>query len=148
MPREQRLKTVALKRGRRATDGQIVYLPASRTVMGMGDYVYVDRGELHGLEVGSELEIFDGGRNVADPVRRSTVHTPDEVGAVGSFFAASRKGHHKVVTVGADRRDLLLPITQRIVAIDLDVIVGATHNGGECALVDTVVLGALRTPTR
>ena len=79
MPREQSLKTVALKRGRRATDGQIVYLPASRTVMGMGDYVYVDRGELHGLEVGSELEIFDGGMNVADPVRRSTVHTPDEV---------------------------------------------------------------------
>ena len=79
MPRLERRATVAIKRGRKATDGHIVYLPAYRTVMGTADYVYVDRGRLHGLEFGSELEIFDSGVNVADRVRRSMVHTPDEV---------------------------------------------------------------------
>ena len=47
--------------------------------MGMGDYVYVDRGERHGLEIGSELEVFESGFNVMERVRRTTVHTPDEV---------------------------------------------------------------------
>jgi hypothetical protein len=78
-PRGLQSTTIPIRRSNQKTLGQIVYMPMGRSVMAMGDYVYLDRGELHGLEVGSELEIFDSGFNALDHVRSSTVHTPDEV---------------------------------------------------------------------
>jgi hypothetical protein len=64
-----------------ATEGQIVFLPGRKTVMGDGDYVYLNRGELDGLEVGSELEVTDRGRIENDVPRDVDVQTPDHKAA-------------------------------------------------------------------
>jgi hypothetical protein len=45
--------------------------------MADGGYVYLNRGELDGLEVGSELEVFDRGGIRNDVSRGVDVQTPD-----------------------------------------------------------------------
>jgi hypothetical protein len=68
---------VTVMRTPEANDGQIVFLPTSKTVMADGDYVYLNRGELDGLEVGSELEVTDLGGIYNDVPRDVDVQTPD-----------------------------------------------------------------------
>jgi hypothetical protein len=60
-----------------AAEGQIVYLPSFKTVVADGGYVYLNRGELDGLEVGSELEVFERGEIHNDVPRDVDVQTPD-----------------------------------------------------------------------
>jgi hypothetical protein len=60
-----------------AAEGQIVYLPSLKTVVADGGYVYLNRGELDGLEVGSELEVFERGKIHNDVPRDVDVQTPD-----------------------------------------------------------------------
>jgi LysM domain len=62
-----------------AIEGRIVFLPSQRTLMADGGYVYLDRGEFHGVEMGSELEVFDPGSIVGEPERGVDVRTPDHV---------------------------------------------------------------------
>jgi hypothetical protein len=61
--------------------GRIVFMPDSRTSMGSGDYVYLNRGALHGFEVGSEVEVFTPGRLKKDTASGDKVMTPDRVDA-------------------------------------------------------------------
>ena len=60
-----------------AIEGQIVFLPSERTQMGDGGYVYLNRGEFHGVEIGTELEVYDAGVIVNEASRRVDVRTPD-----------------------------------------------------------------------
>jgi hypothetical protein len=60
-----------------AIEGQIVFLPSERTQMGDGGYVYLNRGEFHGVEIGTELEVYDAGKIVNEASRRVDVRTPD-----------------------------------------------------------------------
>ena len=46
--------------------------------MADGGYVYLNRGEFHGVEVGSELEVFDEGSIMNERERRIDVRTPDK----------------------------------------------------------------------
>lgn len=68
---------VTVTRTPEANEGQIVFLPSSKTVTADGDYVYLNRGELDGLEVGSELEVTDLGGIYNDVPRDVDVQTPD-----------------------------------------------------------------------
>lgn len=77
MPRVEVPRRVSVLRTPEATEGQIVYLPGRKTVMADGGYVYLNRGELDGLEVGSELEVFDRGGILNDVPRDVDVQTPD-----------------------------------------------------------------------
>lgn len=45
--------------------------------MADGGYVYLNRGEFHGMEVGSELEVFQSGAIWNEHERRVDVRTPD-----------------------------------------------------------------------
>lgn len=103
-PRDARPPSVAIKRTRAGAAGHIVYMPASRTVMGMGDYLYLNRGEIDGLEIGSELEVFERGFTAADRVRGSTVHTRDEV--VATLVVVSLEPRTAVAFVTHTRREL------------------------------------------
>lgn len=60
-------------------EGKVIFLPSDQTMMADGGYVYIDRGEFHGVEVGSELEAFDSGVIVNDWPRDADVRTPDNV---------------------------------------------------------------------
>jgi hypothetical protein len=60
-------------------DGRISFFPSSRVVMGTIDYVYLNRGELDGLEIGSPLEVYRTGWMADEPARRTRVEVPDRV---------------------------------------------------------------------
>jgi hypothetical protein len=60
-------------------DGQIAFLPQSRTVMGSQDYVYLNRGTLDGLEVGSPLIVYRPGYETHEELRGSDVRIDDRV---------------------------------------------------------------------
>lgn len=76
--RENLPRRVTVRTTPDAIEGHVVFLPYSRTVMADGGYVYLNRGEFHGVEVGSELEVFDGGSVVNERARRVDVRTPDQ----------------------------------------------------------------------
>jgi hypothetical protein len=47
--------------------------------MGQVDFVYLNRGSLDGLEVGSPLEVYRGGELVNEEVRGEEVRVPERV---------------------------------------------------------------------
>jgi len=77
IPRDPPPTSVELRTTPDVIEGMVVFLPSERTLMGDGGYVYLNRGEFHGVEVGSELEVFDPGAIVGEPTRRVDVRTPD-----------------------------------------------------------------------
>lgn len=81
IPRLTEPSEVALKTSPDGIDGQIVFLPDSRTTMGGGDHVYLNRGTLHGFEVGSEVEVYKPGRLTEDRATGNKVMTPDRIDA-------------------------------------------------------------------
>jgi hypothetical protein len=77
MVREQLSRRVTVLTTPDAIEGQIVFLPSSLMLMADGGYVYLNRGEFHGVEVGSELEVFEPGEIYNDRARRVDVRSPD-----------------------------------------------------------------------
>ena len=77
LARSEVSRHVTVTRTPEANEGNIVFLPSSKTVTADGDYVYLNRGELDGLEVGSELEVMDRGGIYNDVPRDVDVQTPD-----------------------------------------------------------------------
>lgn len=85
-------------------EGRVVFLPHERTLMDDGGHVYLNRGEFHGVEVGSELEIFEEGKIVTDRPRREDVRTPDHV--VGKVVVISVQPDSSVAFVLWTKREL------------------------------------------
>jgi hypothetical protein len=77
MPREILSRHVTVRSTPDVIEGKVVFLPSDGTVTGDGGYVYLNRGEFHGVEIGSELEVFDPGMIVNEQLRRVDVRTPD-----------------------------------------------------------------------
>ncbi len=89
-----------------AIEGKIVFLPAERAVMADGGYVYLNRGEFHGVEVGSELEVFDSGTIVNDRSRRVDVRTPDH--RVARLVVVTVTAESSVAFVLTSSRELMV----------------------------------------
>jgi hypothetical protein len=87
-----------------AIEGIVMFLPFERTMMGDGGYLYINRGEFHGLETGSELEVYDSGSIVVDQVRRVEVRTPDHV--VAQLIVVSLQPDSAVAFVLSANREL------------------------------------------
>ena len=81
IPRIAPRPLVEFRGGPAGVEGEIVFMPSDRTHMGSNDHVYLNRGERHGLEVGSEIEVFTAGRRSRDRAKGETVMTPDRVDA-------------------------------------------------------------------
>jgi hypothetical protein len=79
IPRTPVSRRVTVKSTPDMVAGEVVFLPSDLTLVGDGGYVYLNRGELHGVEVGSELEIFDSGRVIRERERHVDVRTPDQL---------------------------------------------------------------------
>ena len=79
IPRDPVQLEVPLKATPDGIGGRIVYMPEDRTRMADGDYVYVNRGSLHGFEIGSEVEVYSAGRLRRETVSGGEVMTPDHV---------------------------------------------------------------------
>ena len=92
-------------------EGKIVFLPGERTVMADGDYVYLNRGEFHGVEVGSALEVFESGEILNDRSRRVDVRTPDH--RVARLIVVSVTADTSVAFVLTSSRELAVGDTVR-----------------------------------
>jgi nucleoid-associated protein YgaU len=79
MPREKPILDVEVMASPKNIDGRISFFPASRVLMATADYVYLNRGELDGLEVGSPLEVYRAGWEAPEPARDTRVDVPDRV---------------------------------------------------------------------
>ena len=79
IPREPPLLDVEVGSSPDGVDGRISFFPASRVLMGTIDYVYLNRGELDGLQVGSPLEVYRAGWLADEPARDTRVNVPDRV---------------------------------------------------------------------
>jgi hypothetical protein len=95
---------VAIKVAEAGIEGAIAFLPASRSEMGSPDYVYLDVGKVHGLEVGSDLEVYDWGPRVHEPVNNRPVKTPDLV--VADLVVVRVEEESSVAYVVGTRREL------------------------------------------
>ena len=104
MPREKLSRHVTARPAPDAIEGKIVFLPGERTVMADGGYVYLNRGEFHGIEVGSELEVFEAGGILNDKTRRVGVRTPDET--IARLVVVSVKAETSVAFVLTSSREL------------------------------------------
>jgi hypothetical protein len=103
-----------------AIEGKVVFMPSGRAVMAGGGYVYLNRGEFHGVEIGSELEVFDAGGIVNDRPRRVDVRTPDHpvaklvvVSVMPETSVAFVLSSSRELEVGDDVRPRLSRLAQR-----------------------------------
>lgn len=106
VPREKLSRHVTVRTTPDAIEGQIVFLPSDRTVMADGGYVYLNRGEFHGVEVGSELEVFDPGSVMNERERRVEVRTPDT--PVATLVVVSVEADSSVAFVLNAQRELAI----------------------------------------
>ncbi len=119
MMREQLPRRVSLRSTPDAIDGHVVFLPSDRTLAADGEYVYLNRGEFHGLEIGTELEVFDEGDIVNERERRIDVRTPDT--PVATLVVVTVDAESAVAFVlSADREiavgDAVRPVVDRSLA--------------------------------
>jgi hypothetical protein len=78
MPREPLPPEIEVK-ATPSVDGKITFFANRRVEMGMQDFVYLNRGTLDGLEVGSPLEVYRAGHQATEPTRDEKVAVPDRV---------------------------------------------------------------------
>jgi hypothetical protein len=58
-------------------EGKLSFFPKGRTHMGSDDFVYLNRGEMDGLQVGSPLTVYRPGWNGPERARNERVRIPD-----------------------------------------------------------------------
>ncbi len=79
IPREPLPPEIAVQPTPEGVEGKITFFPGRRVLMGFGDFVYLNRGELDGLEVGSPLEVYRPGYPARERSRDELVEVPDLV---------------------------------------------------------------------
>ncbi len=79
LPRPPVILDIPVKISPDGIEGNIVFMPDFRTTGGDGDYLYLNRGSLHGFEVGSEVEVYEPGYLVKERVSGQRVMTPDRI---------------------------------------------------------------------
>jgi hypothetical protein len=78
-PREPLPQDIAILPSPADVEGKITFFPQKRVVIGWNDFVYLNRGSVDGLEVGSPLEVYRTGYTTEDQARDEDVHVPDRV---------------------------------------------------------------------
>jgi quercetin dioxygenase-like cupin family protein len=82
--------------------GEIIAQMQYRQYTGEGDLVIIDRGTQHGVNSGSELEVYRAGKEVSDPVTLSRVLVPDDV--IGRMFVLRASDRTSVALVQSANR--------------------------------------------
>jgi hypothetical protein len=79
VPRDPLPEEIPLQVSPDGVEGKISYFPNGRELMAFADFVYLNRGTLDGVEVGSPLEVYRPGRTAEEPARHDVVDIPDRV---------------------------------------------------------------------
>ncbi|MBW2724763.1 MAG: LysM peptidoglycan-binding domain-containing protein [Deltaproteobacteria bacterium] len=106
MPRYRPPTAIKVKYPQENMEGEIAFLPASRTLMGTTDYVFVDVGATQGVEIGTDLEVFDPGRPELDNTRDEMVLTPDRV--IADLIVVTVQEESSVAYIAHTRRELAI----------------------------------------
>jgi hypothetical protein len=79
MPRTTPPEEIAVQASPGDVDGKISFFANKRTVMATSDFVYLNRGALDGLEVGSPLEVYRESFLADEVTRHERVRVPERV---------------------------------------------------------------------
>ena len=78
-PREALPEEIEVRHGPEGVEGKITFFPGRRVLLGFSDFVYLNRGTLDGVEVGSPLEVYREGHGARESARDELVEVPDRV---------------------------------------------------------------------
>ena len=106
MPRRKPVGEIAIRGKASDVEGQISFLPESRTAMGTLDYVYLNRGTVAGLGVGSALEVYRKGFAAHDAVLDTRVRVSDRV--VAALLVVRAEAETSVALVRRTDEELAL----------------------------------------
>lgn len=106
MPREPLPPEIEVKPTPEGVDGKITFFPGRRVVIGFQDFVYLNRGKLDGLEVGSPLEVYRAGYPANETTRDEKVAVPDRVIAKMLVVRAEEQTAVAMVTSTATELEL------------------------------------------
>jgi hypothetical protein len=98
LPREPLPAEIAILPSPDGIEGKISFFPRDRVLMGFNDFVYLNRGTLDGLDVGSPLDVYRPGYPADEVVRREKVDVPDRVVAQILVVRANTEASVAVVT--------------------------------------------------
>jgi hypothetical protein len=98
IPREPLPQEISLLPSPEGVEGKISFFPQRRVLMGHNDFVYLNRGSLDGLEVGSPLEVYRLGYGAEEVTRHEDVAVPDRVVAKLVVVRSSTEASVAVVT--------------------------------------------------
>ncbi len=79
MPREEPQLEIPVLSSPQGLEAKVSFFAKSRTMMAMSDFVYLNRGTLDGVEVGSPLEVYRPAYVAAETARDTRVEVPDRV---------------------------------------------------------------------
>ena len=106
MPREPLPEEIAILGSPGDVDGRISFFANKRTVMGTADFVYLNRGALQGLEVGSPLEVYRQSFLANEVTRDERVRVPERV--VAQLFVVKADPNTAVAYVAHTNTELAL----------------------------------------
>ncbi len=106
MPREPLPEEIAILGSPGDVDGRISFFAHRRTVMGTADFVYLNRGALQGLEVGSPLEVYRQSFLAKEETRNERVRVPERV--VAQLLVVKTDPNTAVAYVAATNTELAL----------------------------------------
>ena len=98
VPRVERSREVPVHAGATAVDGQIAMNPRERALSAHFDFVYLNRGTDHGIEVGNPLEVYEPGAVSVDDETRVKHRLPDDVVANMLVISADPNASVALVT--------------------------------------------------
>jgi hypothetical protein len=106
LPREPLPQQIEVKPTPEGVDGKITFFPGRRVLMGMQDFVYLNRGTLDGLEVGSPLEVYRAGYAARETTRDENVAVPPRV--IAKLLVVRAEEQTAVAIVTTTQTELVL----------------------------------------
>ena len=105
IPRERLPHTIALQASPDVS-GKISFFPQKRVVIGYNDFVFLNRGSVDGLEVGSPLDVYRAGYTAEETARGDLVLVPDYV--IGRLLVVRAEAESAVALVMGAKTELAL----------------------------------------
>lgn len=106
IPREQIPQEIAVQESPQGIEGKITFFPQKRVLLGTYDFVYLNRGSLDGLEVGSPLEVYLPGHTAEEVSRAERVDVPDRV--IAKLLVVRAETEASVALVQSTKQELKL----------------------------------------
>lgn len=110
VPRIQKQREIPIRTAMDDVEGAIVFTPGNRWMMGTADAVYLNVGSIHGIEVGTQMEVYDAG------MVKGGNKMPDSV--VAQMVVISLEPETSVAFVTQTVRELVIGDHVRAVAND------------------------------